>query len=133
MNAELQADLAALTETVRRFTLERMAPHVEAWEKAGMLPRELHREAATLGLLGLAIPRNWAARPASYALRNALSVTMARHSASGGVMASLFSHNIGLPPILRHGSSALQREIIPPVLRGERIAALAITERENGI
>jgi acyl-CoA dehydrogenase len=40
MNAELQADLAALTETVRRFTLERMAPHVEAWEKAGMLPRE---------------------------------------------------------------------------------------------
>jgi acyl-CoA dehydrogenase len=128
MNAELQADIAALTETVRRFTLERIAPHVEAWEKAGMLPRELHREAAALGLLGLGYPEELGGTPASYALRNALSVTMARHSASGGVMASLFSHNIGLPPILRHGSSELQREIIPPVLRGERIAALAITE-----
>jgi acyl-CoA dehydrogenase len=84
-------------------------------------------------LLGLGYPEELGGTPPSYALRNALSVTMARHSASGGVMASLFSHNIGLPPILRHGSSALQREIIPPVLRGERIAALAITERENGI
>jgi acyl-CoA dehydrogenase len=132
MNAELQADIAALTETVRRFTLERIAPHVEAWEKAGMLPRELHREAAALGLLGLGYPEELGGTPASYALRNALSVTMARYSASGGVMASLFSHNIGLPPILRHGSSELQREIIPPVLRGERIAALAITEPGSG-
>jgi acyl-CoA dehydrogenase len=36
MNAELKADIAALTETVRRFTLERIVPHVEAWEKAGI-------------------------------------------------------------------------------------------------
>jgi acyl-CoA dehydrogenase len=57
---------------------------------------------------------------------------MARHSASGGVMAALFSHNIGLPPILRHGSQELQHEVIPPVLRGEKIAALAITEPGGG-
>jgi acyl-CoA dehydrogenase len=47
-------------------------------------------------------------------------------------MAALFSHNIGLPPILRHGSTELQREVIPPVLRGEQVAALAITEPGGG-
>jgi acyl-CoA dehydrogenase len=57
---------------------------------------------------------------------------MARHGGSGGVMAALFSHNIGLPPVLRHGSEALQQEVIPPVLRGEKIAALAITEPGGG-
>jgi acyl-CoA dehydrogenase len=128
MNAELQADIAALTQTVTRFTLERIAPNVESWEQAGMVPRELHREAAALGLLGLGYPEELGGTPAPYALRNALSVTMARHSASGGVMAALFSHNIGLPPLLRHGAEELQHEIIPPVLRGQRIAALAITE-----
>ncbi|AMO23884.1 acyl-CoA dehydrogenase family protein [Ramlibacter solisilvae] len=128
MNADLKADLAALTDTVRRFTLERIVPNVDAWEKAGLVPRELHREAAALGLLGLGYPEELGGTPAPYALRHAVSVTMARHSASGGVMAALFSHNIGLPPVLRHDSAELQREIIPPVLRGERIAALAITE-----
>jgi acyl-CoA dehydrogenase len=132
VNAELRSDIAALEDTVRRFTLERIAPHVERWEEAGEVPRSLHREAAALGLLGLGYPEALGGTPAPYALRNAMSVAMSRHGGSGGVMAALFSHNIGLPPVLRHGSEALQREVIPPVLRGERIAALAITEPGGG-
>lgn len=66
------------------------------------------------------------------AMRNAVSIALARHTASGGLLASLFSHTIGLPPIARHGSQALQQRIIPPVLRGEQIAALAITEPGGG-
>ena len=132
MNAELQADIAALTDTVRRFTLERIAPHVAEWEAAGEVPRSLHREAAGLGLLGMGYPEHLGGTPAPFALRNAVQVAMSRHAGSGGVMAALFSHNIGLPPILRHGSAEVQQEVIPPVLRGERIAALAITEPTGG-
>ena len=132
MNAELRADIAALQETVRRFTLERIVPNVAAWEEAGEVPRALHREAAALGLLGLGYPEALGGTPAPYALRNALSVAMSRHGGSGGVMAALFSHNIALPPLLRHGSEALHREVIPPVLAGERVAALAITEPGGG-
>ena len=132
MNAELQSDIDALTDTVRRFTLERIAPNVPAWETAGEVPRELYREAASLGLLGLGYPDALGGTPAPFALRNAVSIAMARHGGSGGVMAALFSHNIGLPPVLRHGSPEVQREVIPPVLRGEKIAALAITEPGGG-
>ena len=132
MNAELQADIASLTDSVRRFTLERIAPHVAEWEAAGEVPRALHREAAALGLLGMGYPEPLGGTPASFALRNAVQVAMSRYAGSGGVMAALFSHNIGLPPILRHGSEALQQEVVPPVLRGERIAALAITEPGGG-
>jgi acyl-CoA dehydrogenase len=132
MNDELRVDIEALTDTVRRFTLEKIVPHVGEWERVGLVPPQLHREAAALGLLGLGYPEELGGTPAPYALRNALSVTMARLGASGGVMAALFSHNIGLPPILRHGSRELQQEVIPPVLRGERIAALAITEPGGG-
>lgn len=132
MNAESKAEIEALADTVRRFTLEKIVPHVAEWERAGSVPRDVHREAAAIGLLGLGYPEELGGTPGSYALRNALSVTMARHSASGGVMAALFSHNIGLPPILRHGTRALQQQVIPPVLRGEQIAALAITEPGGG-
>jgi len=129
---ELREDIAALTDTARRFTLERIAPGISRWEEAGEFPRELYREAAALGLLGLGYPEDLGGTPAPFALRNALATTMARASGSGGLMASLFSLNIGLPPVLKHGSDEVRREVIPPVLRGERIAALAITEPGAG-
>jgi len=132
MASELKADIAALTDTVRRFALERIAPNAQAWDVAGEVPRSLYREAAQLGLLGLGYPEALGGTPAPHALRNAMSVALARHGGSGGVMAALFSHNIGLPPVLRHGTQALQQEVIPPVLRGEQIAALAITEAGGG-
>jgi acyl-CoA dehydrogenase len=132
MTTELQQDIAALTDTVMRFARERIAPHVAQWDEAGGFPRELYGEAAQLGLLGLGYPEELGGTPAPHALRNAMTVALARHGGSGGVMAGLFSHNIGLPPVLRHGSAELQREVIPPVLAGERIAALAITEPGGG-
>ena len=132
MTPELQQDAEALTDSVRRFTLERIAPHIREWEEAGEFPRELYREAAALGLLGLGYPEALGGTPAPFALRNAVSTTMARHCGSGGVMASLFSLNIGMPPVVRHGSAEVQQEVVPAVLRGERIAALAITEPGGG-
>jgi acyl-CoA dehydrogenase len=132
MNAELREDIAALTETVKRFTLERIAPHVSAWDEAGEFPRELYREAAAIGLLGLGYDEALGGTPAPYALRNVIATTMARYSGSGGLLASLFSLNIGMPPVARHGSIDLQQEVIPAVLRGEKIAALAITEPGAG-
>ena len=126
------ADLQALTDTVRRFALERVRPQLDSWEAAGEIPRGLYREAADLGLLGLGYPEHLGGTPAPWRARNALSQTLARHGTSGGLMASLFSLNIGLPPVLAHGSPELQAEVVPPVLRGERIAALGITEPGGG-
>lgn len=126
------ADLQALTDTVRRFALERVRPNLDTWEAAGEIPRGLYREAADLGLLGLGYPEHLGGSPAPWRARNALSQTLARHGTSGGLMASLFSLNIGLPPVLAHGSPELQAEVVPPVLRGERIAALGITEPGGG-
>jgi acyl-CoA dehydrogenase len=125
-------ELQALVDTVRRFAIERVRPNVDAWEAAGEIPRELVWEAAGLGLLGLGYPEALGGTPAPWRARNALSQTLARYGTSGGVMASLFSLNIGLPPVTAHGSPELQAEVVPPVLRGECIAALGITEPGGG-
>ncbi len=126
------ADLQSLQATVERFAQQAIAPQVPAWEEAGQFDRSLYNQAAELGLLGLGYPEHLGGTPAPWRVRNAMSQTLARFGGSGGVMASLFSHNIGLPPVLAHGSADLQAEVVPPVLRGERIAALAITETGGG-
>ena len=132
MDAELQADRAALADTVRRFAENEIAPNVEAWDDAGEFPRALYARAAELGLLGLGYPEAFGGTPASYSLKLPAWIALARHGKSGGVLASLFSHNIGLPPVVLHASDAVRAEVVPAVLRGEKIAALAITEPGGG-
>ncbi len=128
----LDAEHEALRDSVARFAADRIAPFATAWDEAGSFPRSLYREAAELGLLGIGYPEALGGTPATTLMRMVIAQTLARVSASGGVLASLFSHNIGLPPIVALGSPQLQRELVPPVLRGERIAALAITEPGAG-
>ncbi len=125
-------ELQGLQTTVERFAKQAIAPHVPAWEEAGQFDRSLYTQAAELGLLGLGYPEHLGGTPAPWRARNLLSQTLARYGGSGGVMASLFSLNIGLPPVMAQGSAELQAEVVPPVLRGERIAALAITEPGGG-
>jgi acyl-CoA dehydrogenase len=127
-----RADEQALADMAKRFAKTEIAPHVTEWDAAGEFPRALYRRAADLGLLGMGYPEALGGTPASHRMRNMVSLALARYGASGGVCASLFSHTIGLPIIVRHGSPDLQREIVPPVLRGEKISALAITEPGGG-
>jgi len=117
--------------SVRAFVDAEIAPHVNAWDEAHTFPRALYQRAAHLGLLGLGYPEAYGGTPADTWFRLIAAEEIAR-SGSGGLLASLFSHSIGLPPILAHGSETLKRRVIPPVLAGEKIAALAITEPGGG-
>ncbi len=126
------ADEQALIELVKRFSLDEIAPFVTAWDAAGEFPRPLYQRASELGLLGLGYPEEFGGTPATHRMKSLVNQTFARYTGSGGVHASLYSHSIGLPPILKHGSKALQREIVPAVLRGEKISALGITEPGGG-
>ena len=118
-------------DSVRAFVAAEIAPHVDAWDEAESFPRELYRKAADLGLLGLGYPEAYGGTPADGWFRLIATEEIAR-AGSGGLMASLFSHNIGLPPIVAHGSGALKQRVIPDVLAGKKIAALAITEPGGG-
>ena len=118
-------------DSVRAFVAAEIAPHVNAWDEADTFPRELYQRAAQIGLLGLGYPEAYGGTPADAWFRLIATEEIAR-AGSGGLMASLFSHNIGLPPIVAHASEALKRRVIPDVLAGTKIAALAITEPSGG-
>lgn len=118
-------------DSVRSFVAAEIAPHINAWDEAQGFPRELYRRAAHIGLLGLGYPEAYGGTPADTWFRLIATEEIAR-AGSGGLMASLFSHNIGLPPLVAHGSEALKRRVIPEVLAGAKIAALAITEPSGG-
>lgn len=121
----------AFRRTVRAFVDREIAPFANDWDEAGSFPRELYSRAAAVGCLGIGYPEAYGGTPADAFFRLIQAEEFAR-AGCGGVAASLNSHTIGLPPILNWGNEVLRARIIPPVLAGERIAALAVTEPGGG-
>jgi len=117
--------------TLREFIAREVTPHVDDWDEAETFPRELYERSAALGILGLGYPEEYGGTPADIFYQLVVAEEFAR-CACGGVQASMNSHSIALPPILRGGSDALKRRVIEPVLAGRAIAALAVTEPSGG-
>ena len=119
-------------DTMRRFVSEAVKPHIDAWEEAGGFPREVYQHAGSLGLLGIGHPIEFGGSGEQDVFLKVAASEELMRSGSGGFVASLGSLDIGLPPVWRTGSDALKQRIVPQVLAGEKIIALAITEHSGG-
>lgn len=119
-------------DTMRRFVSEAVKPHIDAWEEAGGFPREVYQQAGSLGLLGIGHPTEFGGSGEQDVFLKVAASEELMRSGSGGFVASLGSLDIGLPPVWRTGSDELKQRIVPQVLAGEKIIALAITEPSGG-
>ena len=122
----------ALRETVRRFTVKEIVPHLARWEEDGALPRSLHRATAEAGLLGIGFPEDVGGSGGDAVDALVVAEEMILSGGSSGLIASLFTHGIGLPHLITAGDPAQIDRIARPVLAGDAIVSLAITEPDAG-
>jgi acyl-CoA dehydrogenase len=119
---------AELRKQARRFAMERIAPHAAAWEEAEEFPRSLYGEAGEAGLLGVGYPEKWGGAGGDFGHMLVVAEEFVVAGTSVGTTVGLGSHGIALPPILHFGDDAQRERFVRPVLAGEKISALAITE-----
>lgn len=122
----------ALRKTVRGFVEREISPHIDEWERSGELPRELHRKAAEVGLLGAGFPEEVGGSGGDGADAVIVCEEMHQAGAPGGVFASLFTCGIAVPHMIASGDTRLIEEFVRPTLAGEKIGSLAITEPGGG-
>jgi acyl-CoA dehydrogenase len=122
----------ALRASAREFVRREVAPHLQEWEDAGMVPRELHAAAAKQGLLGVSFPEEVGGQGGDLVDSVALQEAMFEAGASSGLMAALFTGGIALPHLAANGSAELVDRFVRPTLAGEKIGSLAITEPGGG-
>ena len=121
-----------IRQTVKRFCREEIAPHAEEWDEKGIFPRELFNRGGELGLFGIRIdPAHGGAGLdwwASAAYMEALS-----YSDSPSVnMAFMVQSELAVPFLSEMGSTEQKREFMEPAMRGDKIAALGISEPGGG-
>lgn len=120
-----------IRQATRRFVSKAIKPFVDEWEEAGEFPRQLYEDAAAVGILGLGYPEDLGGSPGDLFTQIAVWEELMR-GGSAGVVAGLGSLHIAIPPILLLGTPVQKYQFIPPVLSGQKIAALAITEPGGG-
>lgn len=120
-----------LRTSCRRFAEAEIRPHAHDWEEAGIFPRELYGKAAAAGVLGVGFPEELGGSGGG-PLHQLMAIEGLMRGTSTGVAAGLGSLGIALPALVQSGDPGLAERFVKPVLRGERIACLAITEPGTG-
>jgi acyl-CoA dehydrogenase len=121
-----------LRASVRRFVEREIRPHLAEWERAGELPRELHRRTAQVGLLGIGFPEAVGGCGGDLLDTVVLTEELIQAGGSSGLVAGLLTHGIALPHIVDAGEPDLIDRFARPTLAGEMIGALAVTEPDGG-
>jgi acyl-CoA dehydrogenase len=122
----------ALREMVTSFTEKEIAPHLQAWEDAGLLPRELHQKAASVGMLGIAFAEEVGGSGGDIIDATVMTEAVLSAGGSTGLLASLCTHGIAVPHIIDSGNQDLIDRYVRPTLAGEKIGSLGITEPGGG-
>jgi acyl-CoA dehydrogenase len=118
-------------QVVRSFVQSELYPHAAEWEEARWFPNEVFRRLAELGYLGLKFPPEYGGD--GDVVADAVLTEELAWCGSGGLAAGIGAHiGIALPPIWRFGTEEQKQRYLVPGLRGEKIAALGITEPDAG-
>jgi alkylation response protein AidB-like acyl-CoA dehydrogenase len=115
----------------RDFSRGEIAPHAQAWEKAGWIDDALVAKMGELGLLGMVVPEQWGGSYTDYV---AYALAVEEISAGDGAAGALMSiHNsVGCGPLLKYGSDEQQQKWLPHLASGEVIGCFCLTEPQAG-
>ena len=126
------SDQLALQDSTREFVRREVSPHLQDWEDAGEIPRELHLAAAKVGLLGVSFPQRVGGQGGDLLDSVALQEAFFEAGGSSGLAAGLFTGGIALPHLAAHGTHRQIDLFVRPTLAGEKIGSLAVTEPGGG-
>jgi alkylation response protein AidB-like acyl-CoA dehydrogenase len=117
-------------ESVRRFMERELAPHHEAWEEAGEVPRWAWKKAGEQGFLCVAIPEEWGGVGADRRYSIILMEEQARLNLTG--LGFALHSDIVAPYIHHYGTAEQKLAWLPKMTTGDAIAAIAMTEPGGG-
>lgn len=121
-----------IRNTVRQFAETEIKPYAEHWEEEGIFPREIFEKAAFLGLLGIRFDPELGGSGMDWWATTAYVEELVYSESAGVNMALMVQSDMATPIIPEIGTDEQKQEFLAPAIRGEKIAALAISEPGGG-
>ncbi len=119
-------------KSFREFVDKELRPHTDAWERAESFPREIFRRLGELGYLGLSFPEELGGGGGDYWYNVVYGEELVRSGSAGLNMSLMVQTDMATPVINAIGTREQKQEFLVPAIRGEKIAALGISEPNAG-
>ncbi|TNE49442.1 MAG: acyl-CoA dehydrogenase [Deltaproteobacteria bacterium] len=131
---EFTQEHALFRQTLRKFIQTEINPYVEEWEAAEQFPaHELFRKMGEQGFLGMSYPEEYGGQGLDYSYHVVLAEELGRHCDCAGIpMAIAVQTDMATPALAAFGSEELKQKYLAPAIRGEAVAAIAVTEPNAG-
>ena len=133
--AELDFALGEMADTIRettaRFAADRIAPIAARVDAEDAFPRELWPAMGELGLHGITVEEEWGGLGLGYVEHVVAVEEVSRASASVGLSYGAHS-NLCVNQIRRWGSPEQKAKYLPPLVSGEHVGSLAMSEAGAG-
>jgi acyl-CoA dehydrogenase len=118
--------------TVRDFVEKALAPHGREWDERGEFPRALFQTFGDLGFFGIRRDPAFGGSGLDWWYVVAYAEELARCRNAGLATGMLVHGEMAIPIIDDIGTDEQKREFLAPAIRGERVAALAVSEPDAG-
>ncbi|MDO6520687.1 acyl-CoA dehydrogenase family protein [Shimia thalassica] len=121
-----------LRDQLRRFVEERVKPNGDAWEEAGMVPRDILREMGDLGFLGVRYPETYGGSDMDTRATVVLAEELGKSTFSGFAITALVHTDMASVHIFNAGNEAQKAQYMPDIIAGRKITAVCVTEPGAG-
>jgi citronellyl-CoA dehydrogenase len=117
---------------VRQFVESELAPYADEWEAEEIFPREVFKKAGDAGLLGINYGEQYGGTNLDYWFTVVRTEEYVRSRCAGVNMALLVQSDMATPIIHDLGTEEQKQEFLVPAIKGEKIAALGVSEPGAG-
>lgn len=119
-------------KTVRDFVRNEVRPFVDEWEEREQYPREIFRRMGELGFLGIRYPVRYGGSEADWLTTIVFIEELGRGGSLGFLMSTLVQTDMASPAINFLGTHEQKERFLVPMIRGEKIGAIGVTEPNHG-
>lgn len=121
-----------LRDQARRFVNEEVLPNGDAWEAAEEVPREMFRKMGDLGFFGVRYPEQYGGSDMDAVASVVLWEEMGKGTFSGFTVGAAVHGEMASPHLARFGTEAQKKALMPDIVAGKKVTAIAVTEPDGG-
>ena len=129
MPFEFSEEQEIFRHSIREFVAKEILPRSKQLGKGERIPADLWRKICNLGIVGIQMPEQYGGQPGDLSM---MGIAVEEIGKADFSLASTLAPNRALCALLQHALPQVQQEWLPPIIGGEKLSAIAVTELDSG-
>ncbi len=130
--SELTAEHQIFRESLRHFIQKEITPHIDQWEKERQIDKNIWKKMGDMGYMGLNYPESLNGLDLDFYYSLIFCEELSYCYSGGFTISALVIQYMSAPYLLKYGSEYLKEKYLGPVILGDMVSAVAITEPGAG-